>query len=63
MVQGQRVHRKSIVVADANELLLLTLWGLVQGSWYKLENVSVRQFKGMATLSTTVQTAVSQIVV
>lgn len=59
MVWGQRVRRKSVIIADAEELLQLTLWGphdLVQGSWYKPENMSVRQFKGMATLSTTVQT-------
>ncbi|CAM4569787.1 unnamed protein product [Leuciscus chuanchicus] len=63
VVRGQRVRRKSVVAADANDLLLFTLWGqhdLMQGSWYKLENVSVRQFKAMATLSTTVQTTISQ---
>lgn len=45
MVRGQRVRRKSVVVADADELLLLTLWGthdLMQGLWYEIKNVSVR---------------------
>lgn len=45
MVRGQRVRRKSVVVADADELLLLTLWGtqdLMQGLWNEIKNMSVR---------------------
>lgn len=63
VVHGQKLRRKTVVVSDANELVLLTLWGqhdMIDRSWYVLENVSVRQFRKMTTLNTTMQTTMKK---
>ncbi|XP_017212030.1 uncharacterized protein isoform X2 [Danio rerio] len=62
VVRGQKLRRKSVVVADSSDLILLSLWGdhvMTIGEWYILTNVSVRVFKGMTSLSTTMQTSLS----
>jgi len=59
---NQRLLRRSYDVADQSSALLLTVWGgdtLVPGKWYKIKNVSIRQFDGCTCLSTTKQSVVT----